>query len=428
MGSCRCAIRVSGRRVWGCGVARPEYRDLPPVEPIDVPDRMSMTLLKHGDACPRSAYLYRKYGSAPASQLDRGTGFHIFGEQVPWTLLQAEEEVLQPDVAEAMMNAVLDEHPELHVTSQDADDLRMMAYHMAGDPRGRAGERKPDDRPYPVGFDWNVNEIVAVERMFVLEVEGVRVVGKVDLAWFLANNTLKIRDHKTSMAMLDAAGFEGTFQTRLYGAMALFGNPLNEETGELEPCFGSGVNWADVGEVYPRFLERDTGRVQERAALLSRTDLRKFVDVDVARVVRKMKVAFESWKFGAARGSHCEICPAIRECPLPEALRPFAGKVNSLEQAAEALEWAEAKAAQVSATRAEVKVFARAHQVAVPCGTDQEYQFVVTDQWTTRWAELEAGVERARLFGEPFAMSEVRKRSVSTQFKRVRVAPAEVAS
>jgi hypothetical protein len=421
-------------------MGRPQWRDLPPVEPIEPPGRFSMTLLKHADACLRSAYLYLKHGSAPSPELDRGSAYHLFAEQVPWTLLQSAQmdregaaegsiepaaAVLEADVAETMMNAILEEHPELAVTSRDADALRIMAYHAAGDERGRAGQRKPDGRPYPVGFDWAVGSLVAVERMWVLEIDGIRVVCKIDMAWLGADMVLRVRDHKTTLAIPTQDKFEGTFQLKLYGAAMLFGRPLNEETGELEPGIGGGVNWVDVGEVYPRYLLSTDGTMQQRTAVFSRAELQKFLDVDAVRVVRKLKGALESWKFDASRGSHCSICPAAAECPLPKVLRPHSGEINTLEQAEEALTWAEVTSARVNATRAEAKIFARAHgMIAVPCGTDEEYQWVASESWTTRWDALEEKVERARLFGEPFAMAEVRRRSSSTSFKKVKVTAA----
>lgn len=415
-------------------MARPDWRNQPRVEPIDLPSRWSQTFLRHGDRCMRSAYLYLKHGSAPANHLDRGTALHVFAEQVPWTLLQSAQmdqegavpgsaepapAVLEADVAETMMNVVLAEHPELAVTIDDADHLREMVYHLAGDERGRDGKRRPDGRHYPVGFDWDPTAVVAVERMWVLELDGVRLVGKIDVAWLLASMVLRVRDYKTSLAIPKVEEFAGGFQLKFYGALMLFGQPLNEQTGELEPGIGDGINWVDVGEVYPRYTRRDDGTVMDRTVTFSRTELRKFVDEDLTRLVRRMKGAFETWEFPAARGdAQCSQCPASAECPLPSVLRPHAGEINTIEQAEEALTWAEMTAAKVSATRAEAKAFARAHGVTVPCGTDTEYAFVVDEKWSTRWEDLEEGVEKARLFGQPFALSEVRRRSASTSFKK----------
>lgn len=401
---------------------RPNYRRLDPVEPVEVPSRFSQTLLKHGNRCMRSAYLYLKLGSAPALQLDRGTAFHLWGEQVPWTLLQAGEEILTADLAEVMMNEVLDQHPELAVCAEDADALRVMAYHMAGDDRGRAGQRKPDGRPFPVGFAWRPAEIVAVERMWVLEVEGVRIVGKVDVAWLTERMQLQVRDYKTTLAMPKAEEFAGTFQTKLYGAQMLFGQPLNEQTGELEPSIGTGIGDVEVGEVYPRFLRRDDGTVQDRTQWFSRGELEKFVEVDVARLVRRFKAAFESWEFDAAHGSHCDSeCPARALCPLPAALRQHAGEINSVAEAEEALEWAEVTAAKVSATRAEAKAFAKARGLdSIQCGTDVEYAFDLEERTSTDLDGLMERVEQARMFGQPFALAEVQRRSAHTKFKRRR--------
>jgi hypothetical protein len=470
-------------------VPRPNWRNLPAVDPVDVPSRLSVTFLRHANACARSAYLYLKHGSAPAHELDRGTALHLWAEQVPWLLIQHDEPHLETDVGRDLMDKVLDDHPELGVTVEDAVHLRQMAYHLAGDARGRAGEIKPDGRPYPVGYAWRPGEVVAVERTFVLEVEGWRIVGKVDLAHLGEDRVLDVEDFKSSLHVPTLAEYDGSLQTKLYGALILFGQPATQSicagchgetllrcqncgnkdampgspriasgsilacdcsaecigrgtltdhevlrcgecgdrgyTETLEPNVGEYVQWVRTSEVFPRYLSRD-GTVATRSILYSRQEIHEFMG-DLVRLVRRVEKAFDDWRWGAIRGTHCSICPAQSECPLPEVLRPHAGKINDLDRASEALEWCDSTADRIRATRAEVRAFARAREVTVPVGRDEEYVFELSESRKTDWDALEDGVERARRYGEPFALSQYVKPQKSTSFvKRKREVTADV--
>lgn len=395
-----------------------DWRRLPLVDPVDPPRRLSVTMLRHADACMRSAYLYLVHGSLPSHELDRGTALHLWAEQIPWLLLQHGEEQLEHDVGRDLMQRVLDEHPELGVTAADAVRLREMAYHLAGDARGRAGERKPDGRPYPTGFAWRPQEVVAVERSFMLEVEGQRIVGRVDLAHLGADRVLDVTDFKTSLYVPPAAEYEGTLQTKLYGALLLFGQPVTD-TGELEPCVGEYVEWVRTSEVFPRYLS-DDGSVLARSVVYSREELQEFVVDDLPRLVRRVVGALGSRDWPAIRGTHCSWCPAQGACPLPEHLRSHAGVINTLEQASEAMEWADAMADRVSATREEVKRFARAGGCTIPVGRDEEWAFVASESWRTDWDALQQGVERAMRYGEPFDLAACRRPTISNRFRRRR--------
>jgi hypothetical protein len=405
-------------------MARTNWRDLPPVEPIDQPPRLSQTVLKHANLCARSAYLYLRHGSVPSIELDRGTAFHLFAERAQLLLVEQDEPILEADVAKDLMDLVLDEHPELGVTAEDALHLREMAYHMAGDERGRAGAVKSDGKPYPVGFDWRPQEIVAVERMFALDVEGWTVVGKIDRLTFGADLVLGVDDHKSQLHVPRAEDYNGTFQTKLYVGSVMFGFPLGADEAR-EPSVGDRIQWARAREIYPRYLRGD-GTVQQRDVVYSRAEIAEFL-VDLARTVRKVDKALTDWKWPAIRSAAgCGICPCKAECPLPQHLRSHAGEVNSLDEASEAAEWADATSDLVRATREEIKRYARHHQVTVPVGGDEEYVFEVRESFKTDWEALEVGVERAARFGEPWSLDEVRKRQSSTSFvKRKREVTAD---
>lgn len=426
-------------------MSRPNWRDFPPVELIDRPSRLSVTFLKHANGCPLSGYFYLRDGSPPSNDLDRGTALHLFCQEVPALLLaHAEahregapeeavpvEPVLETDAAKDLMNQVLDEHPELGVTVEDAVKLRQMAYHLAGDDRGRAGQRKPDDRPYPVGYAWRPDEIVAVERTFLLEIAGWRVIGRVDLAHLDRDMLLDVEDFRSSLHVPTAAEYDGSLPTKLYVALVMLGNPVGPE-GVLEPSIGEFVQWARATEVFPRYL-RDDGSVTTRSVIYSREEILEFVE-DLERLVRAVDAALEpvevdagdsevthGQRWPAIRGSHCNLCPRPADCPIPERLRSHAGLVNDLERASEALEWADGQAALVNATRREVREFAKRQQLTIPVGADEEYGFVVTQTRKVDAEGMEAAAARSAQFGEPFDAESFIKRSTRTEFKKVKV-------
>lgn len=399
-------------------MSRPNWRDFPPVEPIDRPSRLSVTFLKHANGCPLSGYFYLRDGSAPSNDLDRGTALHLWCQEVPHMLLAADEPHMEADVGKELMDRLLDEHPELGVKVEDAVHLRQMAYHLAGDDRGRRGERKEDGKPYPVGYAWRPSEIVAVERTFLLEVAGWRVIGKVDLAHLDRDMLLDVEDFKSSMHVPTAAEYDGSLQTKLYVALMMLGNPVGPD-GVLEPSIGEFVQWARATEVFPRYL-RDDGTVQSRSVVYSRGEILEFVE-DLRRLVGRVDAALEDWRWGAIRGSHCNLCPCPADCPIPERLRSHAGIVNDVERAAEAAEWSDGMAARVAATRKEIREFAKRRQLTIPVGADEEYGFVVSESRRVDAEGMEAAAARAAQFGEPFDAEAFIKRSTRTEFKKVRV-------
>lgn len=394
---------------------RLDLRNLPPVEEnVEAPRRISQTLAKHADRCMRSAFLYLKYsGGTPGHALDRGSAYHLFQERAMRLLLEEDEAALVPELAKVMVDEVLDDHPEWTVPRSEADDVRVMAYH------------------WTIGNDVDPATVVAVERKFVLELGGVTISGKIDLAALMPDGVLQIDDAKTSFAMPTQAEYEESFQTLFYSLLYLFGNPVEkvpDEHGELQeivlPAVGEGLWWVRTREVYPRLKLREDGTLAMRTRTLSRTDVEDFKH-DLARTIRKILGALEDGKWSAVPGSHCSECPCSAECPLPPHLRDHAGTINSVEEAQEAMAAVLVTKAQTAAMEKEIKAWCKGNTQSLVVG-DLLFEWTTVEKWDTDWDELEPAIDRAANFGEPFALSEYRRRGVSNTFKKRKLTPDEV--
>lgn len=427
------------------------YRDLPAItERVEAPARFSQSLLQKADACMRSAFLYLKYhGGAPAHNLDFGTAAHLVFERMMLDLIAVGERTLYAaaegedpaaaarevaSLTAAVVDEVLRERPELQVSKLGADQLRVLAFHWA------------------VAQPVDPECVVAVERKFVLDLEcGWTVSGKVDLAALEGSDTLYLPDYKSGFPPpADESEPDEFFQLRFYSLLVLFGVPVEDVPCDLcggtgkftrqasdtpsdadpdcTPCagrgtveqrlapIGDGINYVRPRLVYPRVLRQD-GELHRRpeTGVLTRTEVADF-RADVERDAVKVAGALESGKWPAVPGSHCSQCPCVAECPLPEALRAHAGSINSVEECAEALEWADRTGAGVSATRREARRFVEAHG-PVRWGRDKVTELEAGESWKTDWAGLEEGVRAAVEYGEPFDLGMVRSRSVSTKLK-----------
>jgi hypothetical protein len=379
-----------------------------------MPSTFRQSLLARADQCRHSAMLDVKHdGGSDSHAKQRGTAYHLFAEKMIRTLIEQGEPTLYAraegedavsaakqvaSLSAAMVEEVLDEHPELALPVSEIDAVRVMAYHTA------------------IGFDLDPRNVLAIEQQFHLEVEGHTVTGTVDVASQLRDDTLDVTDWKTSFNVPGESEFAGLFQTKLYAVLMMFGTP----EGGLP--IGDGINWIRGRQVFPRYLS-DDGLLMTREVVFSRQELTDW-RFDVERLVRDLAGRFESGDWPAVPGSHCSMCAAPQECPLPPKLRDYAGTVNTVEQASLALGAADRTSAAVNATRKEVREFAkRAGPIRVG---DGEYRWVETEKWDTDWEGLEEAVFEAVNFGQPFDMSLYRKRKPGTSFKRVRLEPDEI--
>jgi hypothetical protein len=424
---------------------RLNLRDLPPVEPVDPPERLSQTLARLFDRCKRSAYLYMKHGGGtPSHDLDRGTAAHMFAERLMRTLIEQEEPSLYApaegedpvsaarqvaSMTAAMVDEIAAEHPELTLPAFEWDAVRQMAYHLA------------------VGLDVDPRNVVGIEQKFVLDLEcGLTLSGKIDLA-SIDGDFGGVDDYKSSFHVPPQGDFEKSIQVKLYAVLLMFGQPVTKRwinglvdpaslrvtpgavvpvSGEVEerhPPLGDGLQFVRGRELYLRYLTDDL-RLRERYSVFSRQQLVDFRLNDLERIGRDLSAALESWKFPAVPGSHCSECPCEPECPLPADLRRHAGEINSEEQAVEALAWAERTSDRVNATRKEVRNFAKSHG-PLRVG-DLIFEWRPESSWVTDWPGLEEHVVECAVFGKPLDLPAFRKERVSTKFAKRRLTAEEL--
>jgi hypothetical protein len=295
-------------------------RTLPPVSKaqlakIERPEKISQTALSHFDACPRSALLYWKHKGGPqTAAMARGEVFHHFVEQSVEQLVEAGEKQMPPEVAKANIMALIGERTDLHLPEYEQNALRAMAWNWA-----EATMIDPD-------------QIVGLEQMIELEIGDWIVRGKLDFAEIGPFGAL-VRDYKTSIAMPSQDEIENgakSFQGRFYALLLLFGIPEGETLS-----LGKGLDECRVELVYPRFTNSETGELISREVTWNRdqlTDFRNTLQGHLERITH----GFDSGEWPAQAGSHCSICPAQHECPIPEQLRPRI--IESVDEATEALE------------------------------------------------------------------------------------------
>lgn len=404
----------------------------PREEPVDwdvkAPSRMSVTLGRKADACPRDAGLYLKYrGGASSGPLLRGSLGHLFYERMMSTLmlqgeasLVASQEGEDPARAAAEVSQTTKEWVDQLVeetgwplSEAEIDEARVMAYHMA------------------IGNSVDPATVVALEQTFVLELEGGgELIGKVDVAALGADGILQVDDLKTSFYVPPEDDVQKLVQSPWYAAAILWGRPLDRETGELGEPLGLDkyVQWVRCRQVYPRFINPTTGFMSSRGddKLWGHADLRDKVAA-ASRVWRRVQRGLNERVWPAKSGDHCSECTAPVECPLPSQLRRHAGTIHTVEQASEAKEWAVRQGDLVRATNAEVAAFVKAEGLASLEAGDELYGFVVSHGTSMKkkgrnsdWDGLRDAVTQAVEFGEPFAVEDFLVTRPKTEFKKIK--------
>lgn len=433
-------------------------RKLPPVEPCELPQRFSQTILRHANFCKRAAYLYQKHhGGMPAHALDRGSAYHLAKAKVLKLILERYALDAGPDgdidygvdehTAKLILEEVLSEHPELTVPLHERDELRVMMVHLAS------------------GLRINPAHIVAVEQKFVLDLGEHTISGILDLG-AIDGNTGLVRDSKTSWAFPSQTEFAATFQGRLYAVLFMFGNPVHEQpcicsegfcgeyfeevctkcdghgyTQRLEPPIGEHLQTIDVGEIYPRFSSctacggktHNDGSctacnapmgMPEPHLVLDRIEI-EALRRDIKQQCEQLAEAFKTWEFPAVPSSHCSECPMEPSCPLPAALRRYAGAINTDEQAKESAEWHALWAPRLAAAWKELKLYCKANG-PLRYGKDLIAEFTEVNRWDTDWDAIEEGARRQALYGEPFDISLHRIPKHGTTFRQRKLTEAEL--
>lgn len=433
------------------------YRKLPVVtERVKAPSRLSQTLLGHANICPRSAFLALKYRDQPATlEMDRGTAFHLFMERMIRELVvRGAVSLYAPGVGEdamaaagevasmtkVMVEEVLADRRELVLPHYEREHLREMAYHAA------------------VAFDVDPTTVAGVERLFVLDLDnGWTVSGKIDLLSLPDDFSALITDWKTSLAVADQETFENRFQVKLYALLVMFGQPVDvreccvppgavsdcelcDGKGYIEtrlPSIGAHIREATGREVHPRPRPRihPDGRWEmvNRSHTWTRQEIADFRhDVEWVTDVIEHGLKTGDWPARYDK-SHCGICPAEMECPLPRHLRRFAGAIDSHEKAAEAWTWAERTAARVKFTKAEVRAFLENHGGPLVLENERVLDFETSFRRSVKrsgrnsdWEGLLAALEERVKYGSEFDFERWVPERPSTSLKERDAAPGEL--
>jgi hypothetical protein len=439
-------------------VSEQDFRRLPPVkEKVRAPDRMNQTLLAHANICPRSAFLALKHRRQPATiEMDRGTAYHLFKERMIAELVKTgqpsmfvpgdgEDPLLAAgevaSLTKVMVEEVLRDRRDLVLPHYEREYVRQCAYHAA------------------VAWDVDPQTIAGIERLFVLDLEnGWTVSGKIDLLSLPDDVTAWVDDDKTTMSPADQDTFENRFQVKLYGLLVMFGQPVNFIP--CHACDGTGTERHDSGlgercpvckgkrgsedrlpaigahlkrvrgrELYPgprpRVHKDGRWELTQRSHTWTRQEIADFRhDVEWVTDVIEHGLKTGDWPARYEK-SHCGICPAEMECPLPRHLRRFAGAIDSDEKAAEAWTWAQRVSKRAETTRAEVRKYAEAgERIAIPIGNGREIAFETRHSRSVKrkgrssdWDGLLMALESKANYGTPFDVEEWVPERPTTNFK-----------
>jgi hypothetical protein len=402
--------------------------------------RVSQTMLRHFDRCPRSGYLYALYkGEAQSIEMVRGSALHAILERATKTALEQGEGYVPGDVVKVIVDEVLAEY---HVPFEEHDYIRECAYRWAGE------------------FACKPDEVIACETLIVLQLDGWDVRMKVDYAELIERGgTCHVVDYKSSRSMptqedvarkrpapLDrseaGALLAKNFQLVLYALGLAFGTPVRIEPclvcsggadhwsgRECPSCEGHGVH--EVPEPFPlagqaqRFdlsfvfpgIENKDGEMGRRAMSLTRTELSEYME-SLRGLLKRLGESEESGDWPAqVSDDACTECPARSLCPIPAELRDHRGTINTVEQAREAQEKLDRVRAESDAISREIKSFCKAQGIDLRFGRDKVREWTVTE--TEKIVDREGfllAVERAAEFGEPLDRSRFIKTAKGTGF------------
>lgn len=412
----------------------------PVTEPVHTDGRISQTILRKFNQCPRSGYLALKYkGHETGIPLTAGSAVHEIIERSIRLCITQDENTIPPEIVKAIANEVFAEYP---VPVEEHDRIREMVYRWAA-----------QKAIVP-------SMVLALETLFEIDVDGFKVRCRIDFAERVNQHTVAVEDWKSSRAAPayedisrrrpDGSPMAKAFQLVLYGLALRFGHPVREETcpqcggkgyrtvpnpggpedgEECDECLGKGrvetvepfpLCGADrefrLAYVFPA-IETSDGRMLARDVTLTRLELDEYME-SLRAVVARLRASEESSDWPAqVSDSACSECPASSECPIPRELR-IHGAVETVEQAAETLEVVDRIDAQAKAARKTVREFAKANEVSVRFGLDKvaEFGYQESVRISDRDGMFEA-MERSVRYGEPFDRGEFEKVVRSTPFK-----------
>lgn len=276
-----------------------EIRDFPPLETApERPEKLSQSSLSKLDTCPRSAYLYFRYGGGIGSAaMAAGSAFHAWAEKVIKHMAANDMSEFPPDVGRDWMSVVLSEHKELVVPESQHDALRQMCWNFCE------------------AFVFFPSFLIACEEMWEAEVSGWKIRGRIDLAETEVSGVARVTDWKTSFHLPPQEEVAKGFQGRLYAFLIAQGAPEGQER-ELAP-----LARVSFSQVFPRYTDSETGEMISRGFEMDANELADFRR-SLELLVERAEHGFETGEWPAQAGSHCSRCPAPVECPIPDHLNP----------------------------------------------------------------------------------------------------------
>lgn len=390
--------------------------------------KVSVTFGRAENACSRAGFLYAKYkGSSRAHPLERGSALHRVLQLATMTAVDSGEAMVPPELVKAIANEVLAD-PEYRCPIEEHDYLREAAYRWADE------------------ATFSAQTLVACETLFVLDVAGYEVRGKIDRADLVDDGRrVLVEDYKSSRAMpsYEALGRRmrdgrlaaKAYQLVLYALLLAYGVPVREEPDDSERGYrevrepfpvAAQAQEFELAYVFPG-IDVD-GQMGRRQLTLTRLELVEYLASLEAQMLR-VGEAERTGNWPATSGTHCVECPCEPECPIPPELRDHAGTINTLPELEEAAERYVREKERLDARWKEIKrsveVLAPAQRLRV--GADRVIVPTTVMRSTIRDKDgMRAAIERARTTGEPYVHDEWEKTTVSTPITLRRLTDEEL--
>jgi hypothetical protein len=323
-------------------------------------ERVSMSMLKHYNSCPRSGYLYAKHRRAGVQTVEmvRGSAVHTIKERSTRAWLDSGEptKLSRETRTEVVKGIVAEVFLEFPVPIEEHDYIRESAYRWADQWQLFDNER-----------------VVGLETLFVLEVAGWVVRCKVDFASVRTDDTkhVHIEDYKSGRGAppfdeISRKRTNGTIAAKnlqliLYMLAVVFGRPVETRIadGPVELQHGEraikrlvddpltvervgeqvarGCQEASADFVFPGVEDKD-GLMLRRPVTLTRLEMLEYLE-SLETIVKRLAESERTGDWPAiVSDPGCSECPCSAECPIPAELRDHAGTINTPEEAREALQ------------------------------------------------------------------------------------------
>jgi hypothetical protein len=138
--------------------------------------------------------------------------------------------------------------------------------------------------------------------------------GRIDRAE-VVESQLYVRDYKSSLAIPSQEAYETDFQSQFYALICAEG-VVDEEGGQP---IAKGLDGFHRIQEFPRWRSEE-GPLISRYAYSDAGQLYDFKQTVISHLAT-LEHGLNAGEWQATPGSHCETCPAIRECPIPDDLR-----------------------------------------------------------------------------------------------------------